>query len=239
MVTASFDKMARVWDARTGQAVGAPLQHANAVRSAAFSADGRRVLTASDDNTARLWDARTGQAIGATLQHTSFVSAAFSADGTRVVTASFDNTARLWDARTGQAVGGPLRHAGAVRSPAFNADGTRVVTVADDNTARLWDVPTGLVSEAALLAEAAEAVSGYAVNPTGSLVRLEDAPVRLAWLMQRVAGAPSGQPTAVSVLRWFFEDPWVRTISPLSTTTVPNYIIERLKRLYLGSAARG
>ena len=69
VVTASADKTARVWDARTGQAVGAPLQHQGVVQAVAFSADGTRVVTASDDKTARVWDARTGQAVGAPLQH--------------------------------------------------------------------------------------------------------------------------------------------------------------------------
>ena len=102
VVTASDDRTARVWDARTGQPVGAPLQHGGIVTSAAFSGDGARVVTASGDRTARVWDARTGQPLGAPLHHGDTVtSAAFSADGTRVVTASRDKTARVWDARTG------------------------------------------------------------------------------------------------------------------------------------------
>jgi WD40 repeat protein len=230
VVTASVDTTARVWDAWTGQAVGAPLPHADAVWSVAFSADGTRVVTASG-NTARVWDARTGQTIGAPLQHSGPVySAVFSADGMRVVTASADKTARVWDARTGQTIGAPLQHADAVRSAVFSMDGTRVVTASEDKTARVWDVPIGLPSEATLLAEAAEALSGYAVTDARSLVRLPDAPGRLASLAKRVAGAPSGQPTAISVLHWGFEDPWARTISPLSGTTVESYIIERLKR---------
>ena len=113
VVTASADKTARVWDARTGQAVGAPLQHQGFVTAVAWSPDGTRVVTASDDKTARVWDARTGQAVGAPLQHQDSVTAvAWSPDGTRVVTASEDKTARVWDARTGQAVGAPLQHQG-------------------------------------------------------------------------------------------------------------------------------
>ena len=69
VATASDDNTARVWDARTGQAVGAPLQHQGTVTAVAWSPDGTRVATASVDNTARVWDARTGQAVGAPLQH--------------------------------------------------------------------------------------------------------------------------------------------------------------------------
>ena len=56
MVTASWDKTTRVWDAATGNPVTGPLAHEAAVRSAAFSPSGTRVVTASDDKTARVWD---------------------------------------------------------------------------------------------------------------------------------------------------------------------------------------
>jgi WD40 repeat protein len=70
----------------------------SAVSSAAFSADGTRIVTASWDKTARIWDAATGNEIRVLRGHEDFVnSAAFSADGTRIVTASDDSTARIWD----------------------------------------------------------------------------------------------------------------------------------------------
>jgi WD40 repeat protein len=210
--------------------VVAPLQHAATVTSAMFSADGTRVVTASGDRTARVWDARTGQPLGAPLQHGATVtSATFSADGTRVVTASDDHTARVWDARTGQPVGAPLQHGARVTSATFSADGTRVVT-ADDKTARVWDVAAGRSRDAGIIAEAAEALSEYTVNEASSLIRLDNAAVRATSLRQRVAHVEFVEPSATWMLHWFFEDPWDRTVSPLSSITVNDYIIGRLKQ---------
>ena len=47
VVTASYDKTARVWDAATGKALSEPMKHDGEVHSAQFSADGQRVVTAS------------------------------------------------------------------------------------------------------------------------------------------------------------------------------------------------
>ena len=55
VVTASWDKTARLWDAGTGAEIAVLEGHERDVYSAAFSPDGARVVTASDDKTARLW----------------------------------------------------------------------------------------------------------------------------------------------------------------------------------------
>ena len=69
-----------------------------AVRSAAFSPDGKRIVTASDDKTARLWDAATGKPVGELKGHDSpCASAAFSPDGKRIVTASGDGSGAAVD----------------------------------------------------------------------------------------------------------------------------------------------
>ena len=115
IVTASNDKTARLWDAKTGAALATLSGHTDTVWSAAFSPDGTRIVTASDDNTARLWDAKTGAALATLSGHTDTVnSAAFSPDGSRIVTASDDKTARLWDAKTGAALATLSGHTDAV-----------------------------------------------------------------------------------------------------------------------------
>jgi len=55
VVTVSFDKTARVWNADTCATIGQPLRHEDVVNSAAFSPDGAFVVTASEDKTARVW----------------------------------------------------------------------------------------------------------------------------------------------------------------------------------------
>src|SRR5262249_44118614 len=129
VVTASWDKTARLWDATSGKPIGEPMKHEAWVNSAQFSPDGQRVLTASEDRTARLWEATNAKPLGEPMKHKDIVnSAQFSPDGQRVVTASDDKTARLWDATNGKPIGQPMKHEGRVSSVQFSPDGQQVLT---------------------------------------------------------------------------------------------------------------
>jgi WD40 repeat protein len=135
---------ARIWNARSGELVGAPLAHPNEIWCAHFSPDGGFVVTASSDRTARVWDAKTGAPAGAPLRHSDGVEwAVFSPDGRRIATASRDHTARIWDVSTHQPIGTPLTHRDGVHRVAFSPDGARVVTSGRDGVAQIWDAETG------------------------------------------------------------------------------------------------
>ena len=60
VATGSWDKTARVFEARTGREV-ARLAHQDGVRAVAFSPDGTLVATGSEDKSARVFEARTGR----------------------------------------------------------------------------------------------------------------------------------------------------------------------------------
>jgi eukaryotic-like serine/threonine-protein kinase len=144
ILSASQDHSARLWNATTGEPIGAPMIHGHAVEVIAFSPDGRTVLTGSYDASARLWDAATGEPKGPALRHERGIKAvAFSPNGDTVLTASDDRTARLWDAATGEPKGPPLTHDLEVKAAAFSPDGRLVVTGSDDKTARLWNAGDG------------------------------------------------------------------------------------------------
>jgi len=63
VVTASWDKTARLWDAANGKPLGEPMKHGDVVFWAQFSPMASGVVTASRDK-ARLWDAATSEAMG-------------------------------------------------------------------------------------------------------------------------------------------------------------------------------
>ncbi|KAG8704869.1 hypothetical protein FRC09_003279 [Ceratobasidium sp. 395] len=137
------DTAVEIWDVRTGQPVGQPLEgHTDSVSSVAYSPDGAYIISGSNDTSIRIWNARTGQAVGQPLQgHTDWVnSVACSPNGAYIVSGSDDKTVRVWDARTGTAIGPPLEgHTSSVESVSYSPDGKHIVSCSLDHTIRIWD----------------------------------------------------------------------------------------------------
>ena len=143
--------------------------HGGVVWSAAFSADGGRVVTSSWDETARIWDMATSRELVRLVGHTGrLVHAQFSPDGRRVVTAAYDNTARVWDAATGRELLRLVGHSRQVMSAIYSPDGRRIATVSTDKTARIWDAETGAILR--VLDDQPGRLTSAAYSPDGARV---------------------------------------------------------------------
>jgi WD40 repeat protein len=144
ILTASYDRTAALWDARTGVELRRFVGHQGGVTSASFSPDAGCALTTSHDRTARLWDVASGRELLCFDGHgASVFGGALSPDGTRVVTAGRDNIARLWDAATGQQLHRLKGHRDWLTSAGFTRHGDSVVTASRDGTVRVWNAATG------------------------------------------------------------------------------------------------
>ncbi len=141
-LSASTDRLAHLWDLRTGAKLRTFAGHAHTIIAGAWSRDSRYVATASYDTTARVWDAGTGQPVGLPMAHLGELShLEFSPDGTRLATASRDGTARLWDPRTGTPASAPLPQGRTCLTVRFTADGATLL-VNDLSGFRFWDTAT-------------------------------------------------------------------------------------------------
>lgn len=131
VVTSGADRMARVWDAATGEPLTPPLVHAGIVWRAVFSADGRRVASTGGDGRTKVWDAATGRLEFAIDTGGEGRAVAFSPDGSLVATAAFayPGNVQVWDVAKAEKAVGPLDRPGAVSwvtDLKFSPDGRRL-----------------------------------------------------------------------------------------------------------------
>ena len=144
MVAACGDGTARIWNTETGEPVGAPLQHADAVALAKFSPDGRFVTTAVQTGTIFVWDTNAHPTTHVELQHSSTVAdLAFSPDNMQFAAGGEDGIVRIWELGSSISVLATLRHDAAVNSLWFHANGTELLSASADHSARVWNIHSG------------------------------------------------------------------------------------------------
>jgi WD40 repeat protein len=84
-VSASRDRMLRLWDLGTGQTIHTLEGHTNPVYAVAVTPDGCRAVSASWDRTLRLWDLETGKEKAAFTGESDMGSCAVAPDGRTII----------------------------------------------------------------------------------------------------------------------------------------------------------
>jgi WD40 repeat protein len=140
-----------IWDARTGARLRDLGRNENAIRSAAFSRDGRILATADRAETLSVWEVHTGKLL---VRYPNVPGGghvlAFTPDGNKIVSAggrladeTADRSVHLLDRRTGRPAStlGPAERA--IECVAMSPDGQYLATGHYRGLHCLWDMNTG------------------------------------------------------------------------------------------------
>ncbi|MFE9749393.1 hypothetical protein ACFYOT_31155 [Saccharothrix saharensis] len=148
--TASADHTVRLWDV-TGRPLAVVTGHTDAVKSVAFSPDGRLLAGAGSDRVVMLWDVTDPTRPDHVATFTGYTDAvkavAFSPDGRTLATASSDKTAVLWDVATRTRLATLTGHTKPVDAVAYAPDGHTLATAGEDWSAKLWETDPDRVAD--------------------------------------------------------------------------------------------
>ena len=175
ITTGSMDNTVRLWDPRTGEAIGPPLKgHTKWVTAIAWEpyhlqTPGRpRLASSSKDATVRIWDAVSKRIETVLSGHKGNVSCLRWGGTGRIYTSSHDKTIKIWNANKGTLINTLSAHAHWVNHLALSTD-LVLRTAFFDHTN---DVPS---TEAAKIAKAKERFKRAAIINNEIIERLVSA----------------------------------------------------------------
>jgi WD40 repeat protein len=143
ILTLGLDKVARVWDALTGEGI-AQFDDGVGVTSGAFSPDGGVLATGTEDNYVRLRNLPSGELLLPPIMLRQAADAVeFDPEGMRLATTCRDRTVELWDLGKRTTLIRPLLHELKVFRADFSPDGRWLATSSHGNRVRLWDTDSG------------------------------------------------------------------------------------------------
>jgi WD40 repeat protein len=135
----SSDRKVILW----GMASKVPLisffGHTQAIKTLAFSPDGKLLATAGDDGLILIWDLDRRRLAQTLSAHRWTISAlAFLADGNTLVSASWDGNIKFWQVNSGQEIDCLSTHQMEVFAMAIGRDSPCTITASRDRTAKIW-----------------------------------------------------------------------------------------------------
>jgi WD40 repeat protein/serine/threonine protein kinase len=116
--------------------------HTDAITSATWLPDGKRITSGSYDQTVQVWDAANGDHVYTYRGHSKIVTCvAPSPDGTQIASGSDDQTVQVWDVANGDPVYTYYGHAlDSIHCLAWSPDGTRIASGGQNSMLQVWDV---------------------------------------------------------------------------------------------------
>jgi len=169
VVTGSFDKAVKIWDAATGKefrTFAGEQGHKNLVLTLAVSADGTELATGSADNTARTWDFPGQSPLKAIDLPADGTAVALATDGQKAAVALKDGTVKVFNPADGKELYTLKGHAGPVTQIALAANGQHLLTTGADRTLRFWNPADG--KPVAVVVAHTAPITGLAIRPDNS-----------------------------------------------------------------------
>ncbi len=135
----SSDRRVILWGMESKTPLDILTAHTQAVKTLAFSPNGKLLATAGDDGLILIWDVDCHKLVQTLSAHRWTISAlSFLANGNTLISASWDGNIKFWQVNSGQEIDCLSTHNEEVLAMAIGRDSQSIVTASRDRTAKIW-----------------------------------------------------------------------------------------------------
>jgi serine/threonine protein kinase len=135
----SSDRYVMLWGLESKTPLSILTAHTQAVKTLAFSPDGKLLATAGDDGLIQIWDIDNRQLTQTLSAHSWTISGlSFSIDGNILISASWDGNLKLWQVSTWQEIESISTHSAEILAMKICHHGQYIVTGSRDRTAKIY-----------------------------------------------------------------------------------------------------
>lgn len=164
LASASFDKTIKIWNLKTGEAIG-NLTGKSKLNAIAISPDGQMIIGGGDDSTIKIWNLATAESTALTGHSDWIRCIAISPDGQTLASGSRDETIKIWNLQTRSVLRTLTGHDGTVLAIAISPDGQTLASGSADKTIKLWNLQTGQLLHT--LTQHSDLIWSVTISPDG------------------------------------------------------------------------
>ncbi len=176
LVSASDDKTAQIWEARSGDQLLTYAGHPDRVNAVAWSPDGKLIASASSDSTIQVWEADSGVYLFTCKGHSDRVNAvAWSPDSKLVASGGDGKTVHVRPFASRKPILVYQGHTDALHAVAWSPDGKYIASAAgssiqyySENAVHIWDAASG--DTVYIYRNLSDYVRGLAWSPDGQRI---------------------------------------------------------------------
>lgn len=142
LMTSGDDATIKLWDSANYELV-TEWKADSAVRSAAFSPDGRRVVAGDREGTIHIYDIDSGSQVASQNHPGSILGIDYSSDGKLIASVGSDKVVRIFDSETLAERNTLAGHDGPIYGVKFASQGPLIASVGWNKNVRVWNTETG------------------------------------------------------------------------------------------------
>lgn len=142
LISASNDKMIKVWDLSDGTLINTLKGHEASVNAVTITPDRKFIVSGSYDRTLKVWDLSNGQLLHTFRSYVDNVRALDISPSGKHIISSSGKYLKVWNLYSRVELPDPIGHGSAVNTMAVTPNGRQAISASENGILKVWDLDT-------------------------------------------------------------------------------------------------